>query len=143
MRRAVPWLLFISTISLGLAMNLPLMQTSAFYFFEDNPSIVGLIATLYGGNEWLLLGVITLFAVALPTFKLLVLHQAAYTGEKGRAFHILAALGRWSLLDVLVVALIIVAVKSSGLAAAASQPGLWFFAIHALTAAMISEVLKW
>ena len=37
-------------------------------------------------------------------------------------------LSNWSMLDVVLVALVIFAAKTSGLAAAVAKPGLWFFA---------------
>jgi len=42
-------------------------------------------------------------------------------------------LAKWSMLDVLLVAIAIFAAKTSGLASAVSQPGLWFFAISTIT----------
>ena len=142
LRSTIPYLLFASTVSFGLALVLPLMQTSAFYFFEDHPSILQLTATLFDSSEWLLMIIIMVFAILLPAVKLLVLHITAFNGSSARMLHAVAILGRWSMLDVLVVALIIVAVKSSGIASAASQPGLWFFAASALGSALASELLK-
>ena len=43
------------------------------------------------------------------------------------------------MLDVLLVALVIFAAKTSGLAAAITQPGLWFFAASTVLAAVASR----
>jgi paraquat-inducible protein A len=37
-------------------------------------------------------------------------------------------MSKWSMMDVLLVALVIVAAKTSGIASAFTQPGLWFYA---------------
>ena len=50
----------------------------------------------------------------------------AATGHSGW----LRALSNWSMLDVVLVALVIFAAKTSGLATAFTQPGLWFFALR-------------
>ena len=51
-------------------------------------------------------------------------------------------LSKWSMMDVLLVALVITAAKTSGLAEAIVQPGLWFYAISALCGAIAAGLLK-
>ncbi|MEO0329087.1 MAG: paraquat-inducible protein A, partial [Pseudomonadota bacterium] len=53
-----------------------------------------------------------------------------------------SALAKWSMLDVLLVALAIFAAKTSGLANAITQPGLWFFALSAITVALATAGIK-
>ena len=52
------------------------------------------------------------------------------------------ALSNWSMLDVVLVALVIFAARTSRLATAFAQPGLWFFAGSALLTATASTLLK-
>ena len=52
------------------------------------------------------------------------------------------ALSNWSMLDVVLVALVIFAAKTSGLATAFTQPGLWFFAVSAVLTAAASALAK-
>ncbi|MNL72332.1 Paraquat-inducible protein A [compost metagenome] len=54
--------------------------------------------------------------------------------DAGLPSRLLPHLSRWSMMDVLLVAVVIFAAKSSGLAEAFTQPGLWFYAISALMA---------
>ena len=51
-------------------------------------------------------------------------------------------LSNWSMLDVVLVALVIFAAKTSGLATAATKPGLWFFAASALLTAVASALAR-
>ena len=44
------------------------------------------------------------------------------------------------MLDVVLVALVVFAAKTSGLASAASRPGLWFFAVSAVLTAVLAKV---
>jgi paraquat-inducible protein A len=85
-----------------------------------------------------------LFSIAFPCLKLGFLHVAAYAGEHGakRIPSWLRALSNWSMLDVVLVALVIFAAKTSGLATALTQPGLWFFAASAVLTAAASALVK-
>ena len=47
-------------------------------------------------------------------------------------------LTKWSMMDVLLVAIVIFATKTSGLAQAFTQPGLWFYAGSSLAVAALS-----
>jgi paraquat-inducible protein A len=51
-------------------------------------------------------------------------------------------LSKWSMMDVLLVALVVFAAKTSGLAAAVSQPGVWFYALSTLLVAAASAGMK-
>ncbi len=46
------------------------------------------------------------------------------------------------MMDVLLVAILVFAAKTSGLASAASQPGIWFYAGSAALAAIAAELVK-
>ena len=54
----------------------------------------------------------------------------------------LPALSKWSMLDVVLVALVIFAAKTSGLADAASRIGLWFFAASSLLTALVPALAR-
>ena len=85
-----------------------------------------------------------MFSLVFPCLKLGLLHVAAYGGEQRRA-RIPAwfrALSNWSMLDVVLVALVIFAAKTSGLATAFTKPGLWFFAASAVLTATASALAK-
>jgi paraquat-inducible protein A len=141
--RILPPILFAATFCLALGVVLPLIQVERLFLFTDEPSLVGIVAGLAAEGDPLLAAVIGLFSLAFPAMKLLLLHFAAY-GPRGAApipgwFR---ALSNWSMLDVVLVALVIFAAKTSGLAAAAAKPGLWFFAASAVLTAICSALLK-
>lgn len=144
MRRiALPLTLFVSTLALGLGLVLPVLRVERLYFLTDEPSIVAIVAGLWTGGEFLLATIVALFSIVLPCLKLGLLNIAAYSGDGPRALPAwLRALSNWSMLDVLLVALVIFAAKTSGLASAFTQPGLWFFAASAILTATASAQLK-
>jgi paraquat-inducible protein A len=142
-RSFIPILLFLATFSLALGMTMPLMSVSRLYFFDENPSLLGVIGSLWSGGEWLLAGIVAIFSVILPITKLAVGQLAA--SQVPAAAHILhrwiTILSKWSMLDVLLVALVIFGAKTSGLATAIAQPGLWFFTASAILSAVAAHLI--
>lgn len=88
--------------------------------------------------------VVALFSVVFPCLKLALMHVAAYGGRdaRHRVPSWLRALSNWSMLDVVLVALLVFAAKTSGLAAALTQAGLWFFAASAAMTVAASALLR-
>lgn len=144
MRSILPLILFAATFSLGLGLALPLIRIDRLLFFTDEPSLLAVVSGLWAEGEALLSLVVFLFSVVFPCLKLGLLHVAAYGGDDDRhgvpAW--LRALSNWSMLDVVLVALVIFAAKTSGLATALTQSGLWFFAASAVLTAAASALLK-
>ncbi len=135
-QRLYPVLLFAATFCLGLGVSLPLVQVDRLYFFSNKPSLAEMIAGLWRQGDHTLSALIALFSILLPVLKLVTLHLAAY-GRTAipRWMHFLS---NWSMLDVVLVALLIYAAKTSGLANAATLPGLWFFAASAVLTSLAS-----
>ncbi len=141
MHRLLPIALFVSALSLGLGLVLPLVRVERLYFLSDEPSLVAIVSGLWNDGEIPLAIVIALFSVILPCLKLALLHIAAYAGPAGHIPAWLKTLSNWSMLDVMLVALVIFAAKTSGLASAFTRPGLWFFATSVILTAAASAIL--
>jgi paraquat-inducible protein A len=143
MRLIVPLFLFVATFALALGLTMPLMNVSKLYFFDDNPSLLGIIGSLWTGNDRLLALIVTLFSVILPVVKLAVAQlAAAQIPAARRVLHRwIGILSKWSMLDVLLVALVIFGAKTSGLATAIVQPGLWFFTASAILSAVATHFI--
>jgi paraquat-inducible protein A len=144
MHLALPILLFLATLSFGLGIVLPLLQVDRLYFFSDEPSLVGIVASLWREGDALLAIVVALFSLVFPAAKLGLLNVWAYAGQDAhdRIPNWFRALSNWSMLDVVLVALVIFAAKTSGFATAFTKPGLWFFAASVLLTVAASYVLK-
>lgn len=122
---------------------MPLMNVSKLYFFEENPSLLGIIQALWRDGDQLLAVIVALFSVILPITKLGVAQMAVMqTAPSTRTWHqSIGVLSKWSMLDVLLVALVIFGAKTSGLATAIAQPGLWFFTISAILSAVATHFI--
>lgn len=144
MRHALPTILLAASVCFALGIVLPLIHVDRLFFFSNEPSLIGMIAGLWSGGDWLLAGIVALFSVAFPAIKLGLLHNAAYGGPGANAGvpGWLRALSNWSMLDVVLVALVIFAAKTSGMATAFTKPGLWFFAASVLLTATASALVK-
>ena len=144
MRLLPPILLFVATIAFALGVTLPLIRIERLYFFTEEPSLVGMVAALWQTGDPLLAMVIALFSIIFPAVKLILLHVAAHSGRAAhdRLPSWLRGLSNWSMLDVVLVALVIFAAKTSGLATAFTKPGLWFFALSVVLTVAVSGLLR-
>ena len=59
-----------------------------------------------------------------------------------RMHRLLAIVSKWSMMDVLIVAIVIVAAKTSGFADAFTQPGLWYYVISVAAAAIATYMVR-
>ncbi len=122
-----------ATICLVLGLTLPIIRLTRFYIWTDVHSLVSVVTELYYSGEIVLATVVLLFSIVFPFLKLLYL-LALYSirhiqpNRAGEWLKRLSWLGKWSMLDVLVLALVVFYAKATNLADAASMPGIYLFA---------------
>lgn len=142
MKRALPALfVLLAALLLPLGLTLPLMRLDRLYLFTDEPSLIDAVTGLWTDGDRPLAAVVALASIVFPGAKLIVL-QCAVAGVEGRLVRRLHALGRWSMMDVLVVALVVFGAKTSGLAEAVAEPGLWAYAGSTLAAAAAALLVE-
>lgn len=148
----ISFLLLLAPITFTLGIILPLVRFETFYFFDDTPSLLGIITTLFDGGDYLLAILVAGFSVVFPLIKQLAVtleavnhapNQSEDLSEQGFLSKLVPVLSKWSMMDVLLVAIVIVAAKSSGVASAFSQPGLWFYASSALITIIAHQLIKY
>ncbi|MBA5777230.1 paraquat-inducible protein A [Stappia sp. F7233] len=142
MRLLLALILPLATMSFILGLMLPLMVFERLYFLEDTPSLIEIVTGLWEDGERSLAGIVALFSVIFPAAKILALHIAAINGRSGRSLGLMTTLGKWSMMDVMLVALAVFAAKTSGLAAASVLPGLWFYAGATLLTAISAHLVR-
>lgn len=142
MRLFLSLLLPLASFSFALGLTLPLMRFEKLYFFEETPSLVDIVRELAAGEDAALGVLVGFFSILLPATKLLLLHVVALGGGRGRSLSLLSAVGKWSMMDVMLVALVIFAAKTSGFATAATQPGIWFYAAATLSSALAALIFQ-
>lgn len=137
--------LTLAPISFSLGIVLPLVRFESFYFFDETPSLIGIVHTLFAGGDYLLAILVGCFSILFPIVKqFAVMFEAFSHGKEQPKFLIklVPILSKWSMMDVLLVAIVIVAAKTSGMANAFSQPGLWFYAASALLTILAHQAIK-
>lgn len=144
MRILLPLALFLATLCYGLGVVLPLVHIERLFLFTEEPSLVAMIAGLWRAGDIALAVLVAAFSMGLPIVKLGLLHVAAYGGPDGHRIvpSWFGILSNWSMLDVVLVALVVFAAKTTGLAEAFTLPGLWFFAASVVLTAGASAVLR-
>jgi paraquat-inducible protein A len=131
-----PFLLLTSAVFFGLGICLPLVRFEKLYFFSETPSLLGIVSGLWIDGSAALALLVAVFSLLFPLVKMGVAFQAAISGHSLPKWA--SILSKWSMMDVLLVALVVFAAKTSGLATAITQPGLWFYALSAVCLAIAS-----
>lgn len=147
MRLVTPLFLVLSAFFLALGLVLPLVRFEKLLFFNETPSLLGIVASLWAQDNRMLAVVVVLFSVVFPFAKLvgIAFEATVRVGDakaNGWMSRLLPVLGKWSMMDVMLVALVIFAAKTSGMAEAFTQPGLWFYAASAVLTGLLQMRLR-
>jgi paraquat-inducible protein A len=147
MRLITPLFLVLSAFFLALGLVLPLVRFEKLVFFNETPSLLGIVSSLWDEGNQMLAVIVALFSVVFPFAKLVGIAFEATSLADGKAVdgvavRLLPVLGKWSMMDVMLVALVIFAAKTSGMAAAFTQPGLWFYAGSAVLTGLLQMRLR-
>lgn len=114
-----------------------MLNVTSFWVFTDTHSVIGGIKRFWQEGEWLLLAAIGGFAVLFPAAKILVAAWAFIDPVGARStLKLAAAVSKWSMLDVFVVALVVLTVKSNAVADASVGSGTWCFAVAAILSSL-------
>jgi paraquat-inducible protein A len=139
----VPLLILASIATLVVGLCLPLMKIEKLIFWKNNYSVFTGIIALVQENQFLLAAVLFFFSMVFPFVKLAALLYLWWAplreSRRQRAIKWLGRLGKWSMLDVFAVSILIVLVKLGPLASVTPQPGLYVFCI-AILASMVTTV---
>ena len=136
-----------ATVCLVLGLTLPIMRLTRFYIWTDVHSLVSIVRELYLSGEIFLAAIICIFSVIFPFFKLLYLLalysiRQVHPGGPGRLLKRISWLGKWSMLDVLVLALLIFYAKATNLADATSMPGIYLFAAAVILTMIANSMIE-
>ena len=127
------WLLGLSLVLFIIGSFAPLMTVKKFLIFTDHISLFSGLVRLFQERHYGLFGIILTFSVLLPLVKIAVLYsvctRAVWTSPNVRTtLHWLALVGKWAMLDVFIVALLVVVSRIRGFAEVEVQYGLYVFA---------------
>jgi paraquat-inducible protein A len=135
--RWLRWLLILSTCLLLAGFYLPMLTLTKFLFIANSFSVISGILALLRRGHWFLFILVGIFSVILPILKILLLFlllqlREVNTSRYIKMLNMMRDYGRWGMLDVMVVAVMIVVIKLDVIAEIELHIGLYLFAAAVL-----------
>lgn len=139
------WLAALALFAAGCL--LPAISIEAWFIRTADVSVSRAVLELFAEGHVLLALVIGVFAGLVPLGKMAIMavlwrHPVPEASGFRRLMRVSAAVGKWAMLDVFVLALVVFAVQSQGLASALVLPGAYCFAGAALLSMVLTERLQ-
>jgi paraquat-inducible protein A len=102
---------------------LPVMRMNTLFSEEDDTIMSGVLSLIEDGS-WLLAGVVFIASIVVPLLKLIVMgwllvsisQRPLHALQRSRLFRLVEFIGRWSMLDVYAISLIVALVQIRSLA---------------------------
>ena len=144
---AISLMLMISTVTFISGISLPFLTITKFFIFADQISILSGLWQLLKETEIVLFIVIFLFTIALPSLKIIFLMIFWYgdfskKDDRKKYVDLIHKVGKWSMLDVFVVAILVVSIKTGILVKTEIHSGLYCFLVSIiLTMIATSKIL--
>jgi paraquat-inducible protein A len=142
------WALVVAAVICYIPANtLPVLNTTTLGDTEAD-TILGGVAYLYASGSWPLALIVLVASVLIPLGKLAALVYLLLTVQRGsidnnaertRLFRIVEVIGRWSMLDVFVVAFTVAMVQLQPLTSVAPGAGVLFFAAVVVLTMLAAE----
>jgi paraquat-inducible protein A len=131
------FLIILATVFFVLGIILPTIRFTTIYVWTKEHSIATIIYALYDSDEYFLCAVVFAVSIFFPFLKLFYLLTLVTSPDlspefRRRSISTMEWLGRYSMTDVMVLALMIFYVNSSGYTEAIVMPGVYFFAASAI-----------
>ena len=137
-------LLLIAAIFLIVGLVAPIITFKKFILIQNTFSIISGTWSLLKEGHLFLFFIITVFSIILPIFKIIFLANLVYSSATTNAkttktLDLVHRFGRWSMLDVFVVAVLVVTVKLGAIADVEKHIGLYFYAASAILLMFITS----
>jgi paraquat-inducible protein A len=138
---SILWVIAATALATGLA--LPAVRVTRLRLVDETLSVLSGVADLWRDGSWPLAVVIGLFSVAFPAAKLALAVWLWFAPHAPRsALHALAvAAGKWSMLDVLVVAIAVASLQSGFLVRLRPEIGIYLFGASTLIATLLTWLI--
>ena len=138
------WLLILASGLFVAGICLPMITISKFIVVTNSFSVISGVLELLSNGQVLLFVVVAGFSIVLPILKIGVLFKLLSAGsfqtpKIKRYLHLMHEYGRWAMLDVMVVAVLIVTVKLDAIASIEVHGGLYVFGASVLLIMLITH----
>ena len=131
--RLLKMLTGVAAVLLGIGLVAPIITLHKFMLIHNTFSVLSGILLLLEEGQFFIFLIIGCFSVIIPILKLVILYilvsgAQASDGRMKKYLHWMHLYGKWSMLDVFVVAVLVVAVKLGVIASVEMHYGLYAFA---------------
>ncbi len=114
-----------------------MLTITQFIVIRNDFSVISGITELWKAGQYILFIVIACFSVVVPLTKIALLFKLLQNDNrphpiKMKLLRLIHDYGRWAMLDVMVVAMLIVTVKMGAIASIQIHPGLYVFGVAVL-----------
>ena len=142
MRLKLAWFIVAAMLVAGAV--LPMFTFSQFYIFNDTFSLASGIFHLLAEGEPLLFIIVFSFSILMPAWKMVLLYRLLHAQQSNHArrqrqLHVLSFLGKWSMLDVFVVAILVVTVKLGAIVSITVHFGIYLFTLAVLASMLLTH----
>lgn len=144
MRRAlvIRMLVLAALALLGFGAFTPLLTTERFYFFSNTFSLASGLRQLADNGQYVIAAVIVLFSLCVPVVKAIVIWIAASPhASRGLLLGLADRFGKWSMLEVFIAALLIVALKLGPVLDTTLHYGAYLLAASVLVSGFASQLV--
>jgi len=141
-------LIALSIVFLIIGLLAPIFTISKLILIQNTFSIISGLQQLIEEKRFFLFFIISTFSVILPIIKIIVLsllvsHKIDSSSKNKKHLNWIHQIGKWSMLDVFVVAILIVGVKLGPLVNIEMKFGLYAFTISVILVMIItSQIVK-
>ena len=133
--------LLLASILYPIGLLVPAIETRQLGWLRDDHSLAGLVWGLANQDQLWLALTVGLFSIAFPLTKLVWMWRLQFSRARpasSTALRALEALGKWSMADVLIVAMTVFTLQGSGWLGAQPRPGIAIFALATVIAMLCS-----
>jgi len=134
---AFSFLIILATVFFALGVMLPAIRFTTVFVWTNQHSVATIIWALWKNEEFFLCFVIFMFSIFFPFMKLFYLLTLVTSPDmpaefRNKSISAMEWLGRYSMTDVMILALMIFYINASGYSEASVLPGVYFFAASAI-----------
>ncbi len=130
-----------AVILIVCGLTLPLMEVSKWLFWDNEYSILLAMPEMLEQGEWLLPTMLLVTVGIAPLLKLIFSAGFSITGKPSQ-WHLSEVSGRWSMLNVFVLSIVLVMLKLGDSTSVAAQAGFWCLLAGAVLSVLDSRWIR-
>ena len=139
-------ILVITFLLFAAGISLPILTLTKLMIVSNEVSILTGLYELIEEQQYFIFTVIFLFSIVLPMLKIYYLYllsteEIAENKRYSKYLYLMHRYGRWSMLDIFVIAILIMTVKLGALASVQIEIGMYFFTAAVMLLMVITSIM--